>query len=80
MSRPNTNKPPTPISPIITRIHVQSSTSTTHSVEVTIIVLLTSSSEPAATQPQVIFVSPTRGTLTLEQLRKSTQDTTSKFE
>ena len=80
MSRPNSNKPPTPRSPIIIRIQVQDSTSTTCTVEGIITIPLASSTEPAAPQPQILFVSPKRGTITLEKLRKTTQDITAKFE
>ena len=66
MSRQNTRKPHPPISPIITRIQTQASTSTVQPVEIQTTVPITPILEQVKKRPDIIFVSPTRAPLTLK--------------
>ena len=68
------------MSQIITRNHIQDSMSTTQHVESHTTIHVTPILEKVIRRPEFIFVSPTRVTLTLEHLRKNTQEITSRVE
>ena len=74
MSSNDTSKLPPIRSAIITRNHIQASTSTTHPVERQSTVLITPVMEQVIRRLEFLFDSPTRGTLTLKKLRNNTQE------
>ena len=78
MPKQNNSKPPPARSPVVTRIQTQASTSTIQPVENQTTVPATPITKQENRRPEIIFVSPTKGPLTLEQLRKSTQDITAR--
>ena len=81
MSKLKPIKPPPNRSHIITRIHVQASTSTTRSVEDTTTINPTYFVQKFLGNTQhILFVSPSRGTLKLEKLSNHNQDQIERIE
>ena len=76
----STRKPPPPRSSFVTRIKTKASTSVVQPPENQTIVPANPVLEQVNRIHEIIFVSPTRGPLTLEQLRKNNQEITSKVE